>query len=303
MITLNSEQGLTTVEGWEEIEARPGFVTDLNPSHHQLDAIIGRYMFKDKIRCGLSNCHTPHAKGYIVTTKEGLSTNIGKDCGKRYFGVDFETMSKKFDRDITEAENRSRLCGFSLQLEEIEHVLSDLRKRPRGADWVYKKTRALVSTGNGCPEEVVRRISAMVKGGTTTLTIEREATSSEVDTMEAMQGRKIQRPHFISEPIAEIGGLQALYPENDLKTLLVLDLENNLRDFKDKDIDCLTYDELRHWTKWTDSVEGTLERAKRAVAIGCDLLTASNLEPFSRTLTKREDNTLFRAYLRGLDNS
>lgn len=300
MITLNSEQGLTTVESWEDIESRPGFVTDLNPSDHKLDSIIGRYMFKDKIRCGLSNCHTPHAKGYIAATKDGLSTNIGKDCGKRYFGVDFETMAKKFDRDITEVENRSRLCGFSLQVEEIERVLSDLRQKPRGADWVYKKTRPLVSVGKGCPEEVVRRISAMLKNGTNTLTSEREATSSEIDALEAMQGRKLQRPYVISESVADISGLQALYPENDLKALLVLDLEANLREFKEKDIDSLTYDELRRWAKWTDSVDSTMERATNAVLLGGDLLTQPNLEPFSRVLMKHENNSLFRAYLRGL---
>lgn len=122
MITLNSEQGLTSIENWEDIELRPGFVKDLNPSDHQLDSIIGRYMFKDKIRCGLSNCHTLHEKGYIVTTKGGMSTNMGKDCGKKYFGVDFETMSKKFDRDITAAENRSRLCSFGLLDRFLETV-------------------------------------------------------------------------------------------------------------------------------------------------------------------------------------
>lgn len=300
MITLNSEQGLVTVESWDDIRSRPGFVTDLNPSDHKLDSIIGRYIFRDKIRCGLSNCHTPHAKGYIATTKEGLSTNIGKDCGKRYFGVDFETMSKKFDRDVTEAENRSRLCGFSLQIDEVERTISGLRQKPHGADWVYKKTRALVSVGNGCLEEVVRRISTMLKNGTNTLTTEREATSSEVDALEAMQGRRLQRPHVISEPVAEIAGLQALYPENDVKVLLVLDLETNLREFKDKDIDSLTYDELRRWAKWADSFENTLERATNAVALGGILLAQSNLEPFSRVLVKREDNSLFRAYLRGL---
>lgn len=299
MITLNSEQGWISVENWEDIKSLPGFVPDLNPSDHKLDSIIGRYLFKDKIRCGLSNCHTLHAKGYIVTTKKGPSTNIGKDCGKSYFGVDFETMQKKFDRDMTESENRNRLFSFSLQIDELERVLSVLRQKPRGADWVYKKIRALVSDSKSCPDEVGRRISGMLKNGTNTLTIEREATSSEVDALEAMQGRKL-RPHVISEPVADIAGLQALYPENDLKALLVLDLEVNLREFKEKDIDSLTYAELNHWTKWANSVDNTLERATNAVAHGNNLLTQSNLEPFSRVLVKHEDHSLFRAYLRGL---
>ena len=299
MITLNSEQGLLDVESWEDIESRAGFVADLNPSDHKLDSIIGRYMFKDKIRCGLSNCHTLHTRGYIVTTKEGLSTNIGKDCGRKHFGVDFDDLSKKFERDVTEKNNRNRLGSFSFQIEEIERTISDLRERPRGADWVYKNTRPLVTVGKGCPNDVVRRISAMVKSGTSALSIEREATSSELDALEAT-GQKIQRPHVISEPVADIIGLQALYPENDLRALLVLDLETNLHAFKEKDIDSLNYDELRHWTRWIDSVENTLERAANAVMLGGNLLTRANLEPFNHVLAWPDDKSLFRAYLKGL---
>lgn len=300
MITLNTEQGLTIIENWEDIKTRPGFVSDLNPSNHKLDSIIGRYIFKDKIKCGLSNCHTPHAKGYIATTKEGLSTNIGKDCGKKYFGIDFENMSKKFDRDIIEAENRKKLISFSLQIDKIERALLDLRRKSRGADWVYKKTRPLVSLNKGCPEVIVRRISMMLRNGTNSLTIEREATSSEVSALEVAQGRKLQHPHVISESVAFIDGLQALYPENDLRQMLVLGLEEEIRTFKGKDIDSLSYNELRDWTKWADSVEKTMEKAVNSVALGCNLLTQSNIEKFNHILMKKEDKLLFRTYLNDL---
>ncbi len=86
-----------------------------------------------------------------------------------------------------------------------------------------------------------------------------------------MQGRKIQRPHVISEVLANISGLQALYPENDLRTLLVLDLEKNLRDFKDIDVDCLTYNEPIHWTTWSSNIATTLERARQAITFGAEL--------------------------------
>ena len=273
---------------------------DLNPSDHKLDSIIGRYIFKDKIKCGLSNCHTPHAKGYIATTKEGLSTNLGKDCGKKYFGIDFEIMSKKFDRDIIEAENRKRLISFSLQIEEIERTLLDLRRKPRGADWVYKKTRPLVSSNKGCPEVIVRQISTMLKNGTNSLIIEREATTSEVSALEAVQGKKLQLPYIISESVAVIDGLQALYPENDLRQMLVFELEENIRTFKDKNIDSLSYNELRDLTKWADSVEKTMEKVVNSVALGCNLLAQSNIEKFNRILMNQEDRLLLRAYLNDL---
>lgn len=298
MITLNTEQGLINVENWEDIESRPGFVYDLNPADHNLEAIIGRYLFKEMIKCGLSNCHTPHSKGYIITTKEGLSTNIGKDCGKNYFGVDFEDLSKKFDRDITEKENRTRLESFRFKIEELERTISDLHKNDHGADWVYKKSRPLTYTSNECPEVIVRRISVMLKTGTNVLSVEREATQKETEALEAAQDRKVHRPHYIDEPIAEISGIQALYPENDLKKLLVFDLEEKLKVFKGKDVDLLSYDDLRHWTKWANSVENSLEKAENSVALGNNLLSRRNLEPFNQILTKNEDKNIFRLYLK-----
>lgn len=300
MITLNSEQGLITVDNWEDVISRPGFINNLNPSDHILDSIIGRYMFKDMIKCGLSNCHSPHSKGYLVKTKEGLSTNIGKDCGKKYFSVDFEFMTKQFDRDITEQENRSRLFSFSFQIEELEKKITDIRDGYRGADWIYKKTRALVSIENGCPTDIVRKITSMIKAGSSALSISREATKAEVDALSAMQNRNLQTPHIVEETIAHIDGMQALYPDNDLKSLLVLNLQKNLTAFKLKDIDILSYEDLRHWTKWVGSMERKLEKALDVVKYGNALLTQLNLEPFNQVLSNDDEKKIFKAYLKGL---
>lgn len=300
MITINIDQGFVNVESWGDVESLPGFVPDLNPIAHKLEAIIGRYLLKEKIKCGLSNCHTLHGKGYIVKTKEGSITNIGKDCGKAYFGVDFEDLSKKFERDFTEKENRERLCSFSFQIEELERTVDDLRTKERGANWVYMKTRPLVTVGSGCPEIIIRRISAMIKSGTNILTIPRVATLKETEEADVAHNKRVQRPHYVEEPIAELIGIQALQAENDLKRLLVLDLLENIQVFKGKDIDSLTYDELRHWTKWVSTVEHTLDKAKMSVVLGNSLLTQHNLEPFSQILTVSEDKKLFRSYLKEL---
>lgn len=303
MITLNTNKGLVKIEFWEEIESRTGFVNDLNPAEQKLDSIIGRYIFKEKIRCGLSNCHTPHAKGYIVTTTDGRETNIGKDCGKTYFGVDFETLSKKFDRDVTEAENRERLCSFSFQLEELENRIAELRQSKNGADWVHRLTRPLVNHNRGCPEEVVRRISSMIKTRTNILSTPREATKQEIEDLETIENRKLPRPYYIDTPIAEISGIEALYPENDLRDLIVKDLETNIKEFREKDIDKLTYEELRHWAKWVSSIDNTIEKSTSVVTQGRKLLRATNLEPFLKVLSSQDDVKLFRNYLKNVNES
>lgn len=303
MITLNIERGLVDIASWEDVLQLPGFRKDVDPSEHQLDAIIGRYMFRDKVSCGLSSCHQPHGRGYIVTTKAGITTNIGKDCGRRHFGVDFETTSRKFDRDITEKQNRDRLNSFVFSIEEIESRVKDLRSQPKGADWVYKCTRPLVNATKGCPEEVVRRLRVMVKTGGNSLSNEREASDSETEQETARTGRTIKRPHVVTEHVADIAGIQALYPDNDIRALLIDDLATNLGKLSDTNVDALTYNDLRNWTKWLDTVEKTMERAETAVGFGRQLLTLNNLEPFYTVLTKRDEKDMFKKFLNTLSTN
>lgn len=297
MITLSTEKGLIKIESWDDIESRPGFVKDLDPTEKKLDSIIGRYIFKDKIRCGLSNCHTQHAKGYIVTTTDGHETNIGKDCGKTYFGVDFKTLSRKFDRDVTESENREKLWSFSFQLEELDKQLSEIRNKKCGANWVHKYSQQLVTPNKGCPEEVVRQLSSMVRNRNNILTKQRIASDQEVEDIEAIENRKVARPYYVEERLAEISGIEALYPENDLRQLLMLDLESNLKAFKEKDIDHLSYEELRHWAKWIGTVEATIEKADFAIAQGHKLLNKDNLAPFLQVLEDRDDIKQFSEFI------
>ena len=206
VITLHSDKGLIQIDSWADITSRPGFAANLNPKEHTLKAIIGRYVFKEKIGCGLSDCHSPHNKGYIVVTAGGAETNIGKDCGKKYFGVEFETLSRQLERDLEAFENRETLSRFSFQLDEYEARIQSLRHQERGAAWVYRNITQLTAPGKACPDAIVRRVSEMIRARQNQVTIERRATDSEIDAIEAAQNRSLQRPHYIPEVIAEIEG-------------------------------------------------------------------------------------------------
>lgn len=300
MITLNTAKELVKVETWAEIEARPGFTTDLDPKAHTLDAIIGRYVFGDRIRCGLSNCHTLHAKGYIVVTKDGHETNIGKDCGQTYFGVDFETLSRKFDRDITEKENRDKLWSFSFRLDELKKQIDDLLSQDNGAKWIYTHTQPLLEIDKGCPTVVVRQIGAMIKARQSLLTMDREVPTQEIDNLEAIQGRQIQRPQYIQESIAEIAGLDALYQENDLRDLLVFELKEKIKTFEEENIDTLGYEPLRKWAKWIGTIDPTINKALASIASGRRLLSTENLEPFACIIHDPKELVQFRKYLKSL---
>jgi len=301
MITLNGEKGLIRVESWEDIASRPGFVVDMNPSEHKLHAIIGRYIFKDRIRCGLSNCHTPHAKGYIVVTTDGYETNIGKDCGKREFGVDFDTLSRQFDRDIADAENRERLWSFAFGIEQLEERIAAIRKESFGADWSYKWSRALVTPGRELPDSLVRQFHSMIKTRSAAITIARVATEKEVEEKEASAGSAMPRPFYVEETVGQLDGIAALYPENDIRQLLILDIEQNLQSFKSKGVDDMSSAELKRWSKWVDSTESTIERAELSVKHARQLLRPENLRQMNETLDRAEDRKMLSAFLHKLE--
>ena len=260
MIVLNSEKEIIRVENWADITGRPGFSGNLDPALHKLVSIIGQYAFKDYVPCGLSNCHTPHGRGYIVVTTDGRETNIGKDCGKTYFGVDFETLANKFDRDITEKENREKLWSFFFRSDEIAAQVLTLRNEERGANWVFKQTDALQNI-HKVPSKVVRRIVAMVKSRDPILTQDREATEIEIEQIEQTNGRRLPRPHYVSISIGEVVGLDALFPENNLKYLLVESVSERIKELAEANIDSLTFEQLRKWSRWLGELDAVLERA------------------------------------------
>lgn len=292
MITLNGDKELIRIHDWNDILARPGFDGQLNPNDHELEAIIGSYALRDKIPCGLSNCRTPHGRGYLVATKDGRTTNIGKDCGKVYFGVDFETMLSQFTRDITAKENRERLWSFSFRLDEMSTAVDSLRKGDAdapGADWVYKKSNALREFNLGCPTPIVRRIVQLLRTGGDEVVVGREATNEEIAREEAMSGRAVKRPHHIDVVVGRIGHLAALRRENDLREILINDLGENLKAFADLDIDNLSPSDLKHWAKWTSGVDLSLERAGESIQMGRALLTPENLAPLAALVSSYED--------------
>jgi hypothetical protein len=288
VIILNSQRELVRVESWTDITERVSFSGNLDPSTHTLDSIIGRYAFGDKVPCGLSNCHTPHHKGYIVVTKDGRETNIGKDCGKTYFGVDFETLSNKFDRDITEKENREKLWAFYFRCDEVAAQVTAIRQGEHGADWVHKQLQALQDSRN-VTTKAARRIMLMAKGRDARLTRDREATEEEVAQLEEAQGRRLPRPQYVTERIGELAGLDALYPENNLKAILIEDVSERLKAVNELAIDSVGYEQLRGWSRWIGGLDAVFERALQAVRSGRTLLTKENLSPLAEAAALNTD--------------
>ncbi|MES9853630.1 MAG: hypothetical protein ABW170_17575 [Candidatus Thiodiazotropha sp. L084R] len=297
MITLNGERGFEKVETWEEITEIPGFEDNLDPKEHQLKEIIGRYIFKDFMPCGLSTCRQPHGKGYIVTTKTGQVTNIGNGCGKTHFGVDFQEQSKIFNRALTEHNNREALATFLFGLESNLEELEMLKAGEAGANSIYMKSKSLIQVGKGVPASVTKQINELVRRRSGDITIPRQASEEEINDLETIQNRKLERPYYIDESVGNLRGLETLYTENDIRKILIKDLQENLKVLSDLDISTATFSELQFWVKWCSQYEQKIESVKKSMKNGILLLNKDNLFQLLATIENTDDVKEFKKWV------
>ena len=297
MITLNTERGFEQVESWEDILQLPGFNAGLDPEKKQLKEIIGRYIFPEMISCGLSSCKQPHGRGYIVTTKTGEVTNIGNVCGKTHFGVTFSEYSKIFTQALTDHQNRESIASFLFQLEDCVSQISSLRSAKHGADWVYRTTRSLVEKNHGCPDLLVSEINKMVRARNGEIRVARVASEDEAKELEVMSGKSLPRPQYVEESHGTLKGIESLYHENNIREIVILDLEPNLTKLADFDVDGATSNELRHWAKWCNELDEKLERLRTAVKTGQTLLTRENLAQLFSVIPDPKELTAYKKWL------
>ena len=95
-------------------------------------------------------------------------------------------------------------------------------------------------------------------------------------------------------------GLQALLPENNLRTLVILELEQKIKVFESVNIDSTSLKMLSEWVKWVDQVPATLNRAIKSLKVGQLLLTEENLSSFSRLPLATAQKSRFQKYLKSL---
>lgn len=95
-------QHFNLITNFEDITARPNFMERVViPKGEKVEGVlhdlIGYYLFKDEVKCGISSCGTKHQKGYIASLNDGNEIIIGHNCGKRYFGVSFDEKTTQFE--------------------------------------------------------------------------------------------------------------------------------------------------------------------------------------------------------------
>lgn len=296
MITFNTENGLVRIKSWAEVEESPGFTSVLDPKASPLKSILASYAFLDRHPCGLKSCRTGHGMGYVVQTVRGEVTNIGHQCGKKHFSVTFTRMAKAHDRDLRAQEQREALVALQHQVPGLLARIEAMREGPNGATWIARTLMTLKDRTNGLPERVIARLNALVRNRDGTLTVGREATAGEITRMRD-QGQRIgPGPTYVDEVVGQLDGLACLYPQNDLRELLVKRSANHLQALVGLDIATLPDKHRKTLAKQVLDIEPALTQAAEAIAHGQRFLTKANIGKLAEIAHSKEDRRQVLAF-------
>lgn len=281
MITLSTEKGLVRIESWEDVESRPGFTRNLDPSTAVLAEIIGQYHFKDMFPCGLAGCRQPHAKGYLVTTKDGRETNIGNVCGVRYFSVEFKQLRRVFRVGREDQERRERLHSLQSRAAALHAELHALRTGSPTMQSLQVHIGMLLGRSGSLPRRIREAIGRTVRAGNGVLTNQRMLTKLERDRLRAAQEgagdeSRGSIPIAVDEPVGHLQGFAALAPGNDMRSLL-LPIETALEQLVAADVDNLDSRALKTLSKLTSSIDPALTRLREARSHALKLIAPENL--------------------------
>lgn len=298
LITLNGERGFVHVETWEEVLALPGFQATYESDELEIEEVIGRYSFSEKVNCGLKGCRTPHNKGYIVSSKSGVIANIGNVCGRKILGVVFDEIAKDFDRRISDHQNRETISAFVFQIEGAFAELSSLREGAYGGNWAYSTTRMLVSKGKGCPDVVVSLVSGMMLRRDSGIYEETEIAEDELIAQEVATGKKLRRPQFLKRKLGSLRGIECLFPEYNIRNIAVRDLDAHLKELVKFDISTATSRELKDWSKWCGEYDQKKRMVISSISKGLQLMEESNLLKLTTCIDRLDDRKKYKQWVR-----
>lgn len=109
----------------DEWQGRPAFRWPLDVTEHNLSHFIGGYDLSKELyqRCGLSHggkpCNQEHGHGFVVATKEGLETQVGKDCGFKRLGAKFEELERLFTAAVETEDLMKRMRELTSKQDEM----------------------------------------------------------------------------------------------------------------------------------------------------------------------------------------
>lgn len=282
-----SKKHFVRITTWDDIFKMSGYTDSLDPKKEKLKQVINRYELPNKGRCGLSNCGTAHNIGCIVETESGRLTNLGNDCGRKYFGENFTSLSNKLSKEIDYFNKIENIKLAKSNITENYRKLSEIE-----ADWkkIESVYRTIKSEGL---DGLYGKLEQMKHSKSSIISIQRIATESEIEFEEVRVGKDIQSPFYISEDLGNLKGLSYLIDR--VKINAMLQSNNAILDSLDKfDESNTTFKNLNRIVKDIEHLQDSVREARSIIIEGFKLFESDNMRQFTPLISSKRHRKLKR---------
>lgn len=271
------DKRLIRFENIDEIRARPAFREEIAVASANPKEAVGVYRFpKDAAeQCGLSNCRTPHQKGFVVAMESGEETLVGGYCGAKKMGLAFQEIINRAQLADRMQRYRDGILSALTKADEIDARLTELLNRPRGAKWVGKR---IANCNAILPSDVTYLIRRMAQRNESEVYDAVPMTEKEIaiarETGAIPKGQP--GPYFRQEKAGTIAGMEIW--RSDLRALLIDDLQQGMVTLKALDVVSIHSEHtLRKHAQWVNDIDGKFSDAERLIAAGQQFFETENL--------------------------
>ncbi|HEN3433612.1 TPA: hypothetical protein U5D71_003709 [Yersinia enterocolitica] len=305
MIFLKTEKGPEKLSKWEEIICRPTFLEKLPKAEYKLSHIIGYYELKDEIHCALSSCNQPHAKGYIVVTDNGVETNIGHRCGRRIFGIEFDSHASDFDKYRDNEERKLAIIFAKTKLYDWTQSLESLRSGGKDILWV---TIALEDILNS---KYFGRVGALemrslARTQNPNVTVDMKVVDSKLKALLFKFNKAFRESGEALEEhsLGKVNNLHVLSSENNLK-IMFSTAQDSIKQISACNIESAPSPELLAISQKSNTLENDIAKIHRIYKDALAFLSKKNLYPVLKKLEHMEsvstdDRVSFQDFLNQL---
>ncbi len=266
------------ISDWDQVTSRPNFMKDVDLKDQHLQKIIGSYNLKDARTCGIKSCHTGHNKGYIVVTECGMETNIGNCCGKKYFKIKFEDLTKIFSKNLDHEKRKLSLHNAKSKIPEWRQKADILKSGEQNINWAIELIRGIKDqsvVGHFASTELKR----MAAVPTNIVTTARHATQRESDIQELFDKRYPVAERTEIDIIGIIEHIDCLLPQNDLRQIFYVSVTRVLKALAKSEPALMSSPKMINLLSKVNNIESNLEYASERLDIARKFLVKENLKP------------------------
>ncbi|OMG61490.1 hypothetical protein AUR59_020235 [Stutzerimonas balearica] len=272
----SDQESIPDLASAADIQARPSYRAGLYfapNGQHQFGSIVAPYhLTGPKIKCGIGDCGSPHWHGYLITTGEGIETNIGKDCGKKHFHADFQAEMRRHDALYQRKLRIKRVLGIQGEIPGIVRGILDLQQRDQAQLELRSRFRGAVSP------KTLQALTDRARRKAPNITRVVQLRGAEAAAFYATAGKK-GGPAVREEVVGTIRGLDYFsHRIRDILDVHIVPRLEELRGLSEDGIVSLRPKDLSFWAKLVDELPGKIEQAMLIADAGDRFFAADNLE-------------------------